>query len=52
MSHKEYAILQYLLGKKNETVSRYDLLEKVWGYDESPTTRTVDKLYRQASSED
>ena len=44
MSHKEYAILQYLLGRKNETVSRYDLLEKVWGYDESPTTRTVDNF--------
>lgn len=44
MSHKEYAILQYLLSKKNETVSRYDLLEKVWGYEESPTTRTVDNF--------
>jgi DNA-binding response OmpR family regulator len=44
MSHKEYAILQYLLSKKNEIVSRYDLLEKVWGYEESPTTRTVDNF--------
>ncbi len=44
MSHKEYAILQYLLSRKNEIVSRYDLLEKVWGYDESPTTRTVDNF--------
>jgi DNA-binding response OmpR family regulator len=44
MSHKEYAILQYLLGRKNETVSRYELLEKVWGYEESPTTRTVDNF--------
>ncbi len=44
MSHKEFAILQFLVGKKNETVSRYDLLEKVWGYDESPTTRTVDNF--------
>jgi DNA-binding response OmpR family regulator len=44
MSHKEYAILQYLLARKNETVSRYDLLEKVWGYEESPTTRTVDNF--------
>lgn len=44
MSHKEYAILQYLLAHKNETVSRYDLLEKVWGYEESPTTRTVDNF--------
>lgn len=44
MSHKEYAILHYLIGRKNEIVSRYDLLENVWGYDESPTTRTVDNF--------
>jgi DNA-binding response OmpR family regulator len=44
MSHKEFAILQYLSEKKNQIVSRQDLLEKVWGYDESPTTRTVDNF--------
>jgi DNA-binding response OmpR family regulator len=44
MSHKEYDILNYLLQRKNEIVSRYDLLEKVWGYEESPTTRTVDNF--------
>lgn len=44
MSHKEYDILNFLLQKKNEIVSRYDLLEKVWGYEESPTTRTVDNF--------
>src|SRR5690349_15172197 len=44
MSHKEYAILQYLHSRKNEIVSRYDLLHQVWGYDETPTTRTVDNF--------
>lgn len=44
MSHKEFAILQYLSERKNETVTRHDLLEKVWGYDETPTTRTVDNF--------
>jgi DNA-binding response OmpR family regulator len=44
MSHKEYAILQYLVQHKNEIISRDDLLEKVWGYEESPTTRTVDNF--------
>jgi DNA-binding response OmpR family regulator len=44
MSHKEFEILNYLFQHKNEVVSRYDLLEKVWGYDESPTTRTVDNF--------
>jgi DNA-binding response OmpR family regulator len=44
MSHKEYAILHYLFERKNEIVSRYDLLQNVWGYDETPTTRTVDNF--------
>jgi DNA-binding response OmpR family regulator len=44
MSHKEYEILKFLLKRRNETVSRQDLLENVWGYDESPTTRTVDNF--------
>ena len=44
MSHKEYEILHYLLKRKNEIVTRYDLLENVWGYDETPTTRTVDNF--------
>lgn len=44
MSHKEFEILNYLYKNKNSVVSRYDLLEKVWGYDESPTTRTVDNF--------
>jgi DNA-binding response OmpR family regulator len=44
MSHKEFEILHYLYQRKNEIVTRYDLLQKVWGYDESPTTRTVDNF--------
>ena len=44
MSHKEFEILNYLWRNKNSTVSRDDLLNNVWGYDESPTTRTVDNF--------
>ncbi len=44
MSHKEFGILKYLLKRKNEIVSRHDLLEHVWGYEETPTTRTVDNF--------
>lgn len=44
LSHKEFEILSYLHQHKNQVVSRYDLLEKVWGYDEQPTTRTVDNF--------
>jgi DNA-binding response OmpR family regulator len=44
LSHKEFEILSYLHHSKNQVVSRYDLLEKVWGYEEQPTTRTVDNF--------
>jgi len=44
MSHKEFEVLQYLLQHKNEIVSRYKLLEDVWGYEATPTTRTVDNF--------
>jgi DNA-binding response OmpR family regulator len=44
MSHKEFEILNYLWKHRNKTVSREDLLEKIWGYEESPTTRTVDNF--------
>ena len=44
LSHKEFEILAYLVQHKNHLVTRYDLLEKVWGYDEQPTTRTVDNF--------
>lgn len=44
MSHKEFEILHYLWKKKNATVSRDELLTEVWGFEESPTTRTVDNF--------
>lgn len=45
MSHKEFEILRYLWEHARQTVSRYDLLENIWGYeDDQPTTRTVDNF--------
>ena len=44
MSHKEFEVLQFLHKHQNTLVSRYTLLEEVWGYDEKPTTRTVDNF--------
>lgn len=44
LSHKEFEILSYLYKNKNQIVSRYDLLENVWGYEEQITTRTVDNF--------
>jgi DNA-binding response OmpR family regulator len=44
MSHKEFEILNLLWGNRNKTVSRDDLLRIIWGFDESPTTRTIDNF--------
>lgn len=44
MSHKEFEILHYLWKHRNTTVSREDLLTEIWGYEETPTTRTVDNF--------
>jgi len=42
MSRKEYGVLQLLAARPGEVLSRDDLLNEVWGYDQYPTTRTVD----------
>ena len=44
MSHKEFEILNLLWSNRNKTVSRDDLLRIIWGFDESPTTRTIDNF--------
>jgi len=44
MSSKEVEILHFLWDKKNQTVSRDDLLDKVWGTEYQPTSRTIDNF--------
>lgn len=44
MTHREFEVLKYFWQHQNETISRDKLLEEVWGYDEYPTTRTVDNF--------
>jgi len=41
-SRKEYGVLRLLAAKAGEVVSRDELLDEVWGYNQYPTTRTVD----------
>ena len=38
----EYELLHYFLSNTSRAVSRKELLDRVWGYDHYPTTRTVD----------
>jgi two-component system OmpR family response regulator len=42
LSPKEFDLLVFLAGNKGLVFSRDQLLEKVWGYEYSGDTRTVD----------
>jgi two-component system response regulator VicR len=42
LSRKEYGVLRLLAAKAGDVVSRNELLDEVWGYNQYPTTRTVD----------
>lgn len=42
LTRKEFGLLRMLAAKEGAVVTRDELLEKVWGYDAMPTTRTVD----------
>ena len=42
LSAREFQLLRYLIEHRGKTLSREELLEKVWGYDASLFTRTVD----------
>jgi len=42
LSAKEFALLVYFLSHPAETLSRDRLLDAVWGYENYPSTRTVD----------
>jgi DNA-binding response OmpR family regulator len=42
LTRKEFGLLRLLAAKEGLVVTRDELLEKVWGYEATPTTRTVD----------
>jgi len=42
LSAMEFKLLVYFIQHRGELLSRNELLDKVWGYDAMPTTRTVD----------
>jgi DNA-binding response OmpR family regulator len=57
MTRKEFAVLRFLASRAGEVVTRDELLNEVWGYEQYPSSRTVDnhvaglraKLERDAS---
>jgi len=42
LSVRERDILAFLLTRRNQVVSRHEILDRVWGTDRFPSTRTVD----------
>ncbi len=42
LTRKEFDLLVYLIQRRGEVITREQLLDEVWGYDQFPTTRTVD----------
>src|SRR6185295_5021588 len=44
LTKREAALLKLLIDKRNQVVSRKEILETVWGYDVFPTTRTIDNF--------
>jgi two-component system alkaline phosphatase synthesis response regulator PhoP len=42
LSSLEFKLLEFLVKRRGETLSRDKLLNEVWGYDGMPSTRTVD----------
>ncbi len=44
LTKKEAMLLKLLLDRKNEVVSRQQILQFVWGYDVYPSTRTIDNF--------
>src|SRR5690606_14439069 len=42
LARMEFELLLYLVQRPGRAVGRNELLDRVWGYDRFPTTRTVD----------
>ncbi len=42
LTPREYELMRFLIEHRGEVVSRNQLLDSVWGYEEMPFTRTVD----------
>lgn len=44
LTKKEIMLLKLLIDRKDEVVSRNEILQNVWGYDVFPSTRTIDNF--------
>ncbi len=44
LSKKEVALLPFFQSKEGEVISRTEILDRIWGKDQFPTTRTIDNF--------
>jgi two-component system alkaline phosphatase synthesis response regulator PhoP len=44
LTSREFDLLRYLVQHTGEVVTRDQILNEVWGYEEAPTTRTIDNF--------
>lgn len=44
LTHREFSVLRHLWEHRGQTVSRDQLLNEVWGYDDGISTRTIDNF--------
>jgi two-component system alkaline phosphatase synthesis response regulator PhoP len=44
LTYKQIKLLKLFIEKKNQVISRQEILEKVWGYDVYPSSRTIDNF--------
>jgi two-component system alkaline phosphatase synthesis response regulator PhoP len=42
LSKKEIALIQMFIEREGEVISRDEILDKIWGKDQFPTSRTID----------
>lgn len=42
LSRKEFQVIRYLASRPDYVITREELIEKIWGLEKYPTTRTVD----------
>jgi two-component system, OmpR family, response regulator VicR len=42
LTHREFALMQYLAERQGHVVNRDELLRELWGYPQNPFTRSVD----------
>lgn len=47
LTMKEFRILEFMIRNARRAISRNELLNKVWGYENYPQTRTVDNHIRR-----